>query len=353
MNRFRYFITILAFLFIATFGVATPKDFLLPPPPTVDEVPEWEQLLAEELPKTKALSVDTQSRTEVVNFYYNVYMASEGIDANWTGEVENCIHGTTDQAFREAILRRINYYRAMAGLPGDITFDDTWHIKCQKGALVTIAELNLTDPHHPQPGWKCYTPDGADACGASNLAMGSFGPASIDGYMKDPGPYNGPVGHRRWVLFPPRKIMATGDTTAQNGYYYGSNCLWVFGPTGERPNTPDGYSWPPSGYVPYQLAYPRWSFSFPNADFSQATVTMTHQGADVSLAMETYQAGYGDNTIVWKPEGLPTTAPETDLLYHVTINQVKTGDVTTSFEYDAILIDPAKTPEYAGGFCLY
>lgn len=39
-----------------------------------------------------------------------------------------------------------------------------------------------------------------------------------------------------------------------------------------------------SGYVPYTVVYPRWSFSYAGADFSAATVTMRRaSGASVAL----------------------------------------------------------------------
>ena len=65
-------------------------------------------------------------------------------------------------------------------------------------------------------------------------------------------------------------------------------------------------AWPPAGFVPSELVYERWSFSFPEADFSAATVTMTSEGLPVTLAI--VDSGAGDQTstgrapfIVWEP----------------------------------------------------
>ena len=77
---------------------------------------------------------------------------------------------------------RINYFRAMAGLPGDVVFDTTWNAQCQEAALMMIAEGNLS--HSPPTGWACYSADGATAAGKSNLALGNHGPGAIDAYIR-------------------------------------------------------------------------------------------------------------------------------------------------------------------------
>ena len=69
--------------------------------------------------------------------------------------------------------------------------------------------------------------------------------------------------------------MGTGDVPSANNLW---NDLWVFDTnySAPRPGTRDGFvAWPPKGYVPYQAVYPRWSFSYPGADFSGASVTMS------------------------------------------------------------------------------
>jgi hypothetical protein len=326
-----------------SFSAENGEEIFLPPPPEKPDSPEIFRS-AKILENTKNLSVNTQNRKDVVSFYNNQYLTSNGIAAAWTGEIENCIAGTTNQDFREAILRRINYYRAMSGLPGNIVFDEVYNAKCQDAALIRIAQPTASNPHYPQEDWKCYTEDGKDASGQSNLATGMYGPSSINGYMEDPGTYNGAVGHRRWILYPPQITMSTGDTTEKNGYYTGSNCLWVFAPTGARPETADGVSWPPPGFVPYNLVFPRWSFSFNNADFTNAEVTMNRGGNSVSLTPEAIKSGYGDNTIVWVPDGIATGAPDPDLTYHVKISNAIVGGSPRTFEYDVIIIDPSKTP---------
>ena len=65
-------------------------------------------------------------------------------------------------------------------------------------------------------------------------------------------------------------------------------------------------AWPPPGYVPYQVTWARWSFGYPDADFTSATVTMTSNGVPISVALEVFEEGYGENTLIWVPANLST-----------------------------------------------
>jgi hypothetical protein len=137
--------------------------------------------------------------------------------------------------------------------------------------------------------------------------------------------------------------MGTGDTTGTNpiGPYVGSNALDVLGPFGQRPATPEYVSWPPSGFVPYQVVYPRWSFSYPNADFTSASVTMTQGQTGVTVALQPRQQGFGDNTIVWEPSATFTNPPAQDTTYTVNVNNVIINGVARNFSYNVTVINPA------------
>jgi hypothetical protein len=258
----------------------------------------------------------------------------------------SCTAGTTSAVYHEATLRRINYFRAMAGMPGNVVFNASLDSQCQDAALMMIAEGDLS--HNPPSTWTCYTATGDAAAGASNLALGNHGPAAMDAYIRDSGAHNTPVGHRRWILYPPQTTMGSGSTTAQNGFYFGSNALWVVDQSswGPRPPGVTSVAWPPAGYVPYQLAYDRWSFSVPGADFSVATVTMTQGGNPISLNIvhgSTSPNTIPDPTIVWEPLGLPAGAPAQDTAYSITISGVM-GSAAPTHSYTVTIIDPAAAP---------
>jgi cysteine-rich secretory family protein len=288
------------------------------------------------------LAVDASSRADVVNFWNTVYMASEGIDAEWTGDVTSCTAGTTSAAYHEATLRRVNFFRAMVGLPDNVTFDVNYSAKCQEAALMMIAEGSLS--HSPPNTWACYSADGAQGAGNSNIALGQHGPAAIDLYISDTGTSNQAVGHRRWILFPPQLLMGSGSTTAVYGFYHGSNALWVLGTRGDRPAEPAFVPWPPEGFVPYQIVYGRWSFSHHEADFSPSSVTMTQGGNPIDLTVVHRGGGYGDPTIVWEPSGLPSGAPAIDTTYDITIRNVILNTELRTFSYSVTIIDPSSVP---------
>jgi hypothetical protein len=291
------------------------------------------------------LTVNPQNRAEARQFFQTNYVAVDSAAHNWNGNQATCNAGTTTPEFQAAIALRINYYRAMAGVPAAIGFQDEYTAKAQQAALMMSANAQLS--HTPPADWTCYSADGATAAGKSNLYLGVFGPAAIDGYIEDPGDGNDAVGHRRWVLYPQTQQMGVGDIPPASGYP-AANALWVFDSnlSGPRPATREEFvAWPPPGYVPYQVVYPRWSFAYPAADFTNATVIMSQGGNAISVVMASVQNGYGENTLVWTPSiaaGSQRLArPAADTLYEVTVSGVQIQDVTRTFSYRVTIFDPA------------
>jgi hypothetical protein len=303
-----------------------------------------------------ALSVEITSRAESRAFYNSIYLASENVPSGWTGTLSGTpgtsatgTAGTTSAAFQSAVQLRINWYRAMAGVPGWIAFDPVNYGAPDQDAALMMAANNALD-HDPPQGWLLYTSDGANAAGNSNLALGNDGPDAIDGYIADPGSSNTEVGHRRWLLYPQTQTMGTGDVDAVNGFP-AANATWVFdGNFGKtRPAVRDNFvAWPPPGYVPYQVVFPRWSFAYPNADFSAATVTMTSGGTPVPVSLEAFETGYGEDTLVWDYDGLdgntvdtPAPDPGSDTSYNVQVNNVMINGAAQNFSYTVTVFDPA------------
>src|SRR5690606_33288084 len=160
--------------------------------------------------------------------------------------------------------------------------------------------------------------DGAEAAGQSNLALGISGAAAVALYIADPGAGNTALGHRRWILYPRQTEMGSGSTDR-------SNALWVIGAFGSRPPDPEFVAWPPDGFVPFDLVYPRWSFSVntgSTVSMASASVTMTRNGSPVSLTLLPNATGYGDNTLAWEPAGLTFTAGAPDQVVSVMVQGV-------------------------------
>ncbi len=288
-------------------------------------------------------TLNMQDRAAVQAFYAAEYSPAAP-DYGWTGDVATCNAGDTSAAFKAAMLRRVNFYRAMAGIPANVTFTDAFNRKAQQAALMMAAEGSLS--HSPPETWACYTAEGREAAENSNLHMAipSSGVRAIDSYIKDSGAGNDAVGHRRWILFPQTLTMGTGDvpSTARS---WGANALWVFGETSRIRTARDEFvAWPPPGFVPYQIVYPRWSFSYPRANFANATVSMQQNGQPVELRQERVQNGFGEHTIVWIPLGLSDRAswpkPDADTTYTVTISNVVIGGQARNFTYTVTVFVP-------------
>ena len=296
---------------------------------------------------TGGFSVNTTSREETRGFYNAIYPSSDNVLMDTTADVSTCTPGTNSTAFQQAVLRRINWFRAMAGVPAAVTLNPLESAKNQQGAVLMSANNALS--HFPPSSWSCFTPDAANAASNSNIALGYDGAAAITGYIWDFGANNYEVGHRRWILYPQTQVMGTGDVP-QTGSFNAANTTWVFDGNlfGPRPATRQPYvAWPPQGFVPYQVVFPQWSLALSNADFSAATVTMTSNGVSVAVSQQPYVTGYGENTLVWVPMGLdPTTSTVfpfngTDTIYGISVANIAVGTTHLSISYNVTVFDPA------------
>ncbi|MCE9597484.1 MAG: CAP domain-containing protein [Spirochaetia bacterium] len=282
--------------------------------------------------KTRAmgLTVDTKNRASVAQFYREVYKKSAASNG-WTGNVSSCRAGANSSAYQDATALRINYFRAMAGLPADVTLKSDLSDKDTKAALMFEANNSLS--HGPPASWTCYSKDGAEAAANSNIALGASGPNAIDLYVYDPGSGNYFVGHRRWIFYPRQLVMGSGSTAR-------ANALWVFGEhKQEAPNVPF-VAWPNAGFTPRQLFTARdyrWSYSISKGDFQGSSVKLSCGGKNIPVRQEQYKAGYGENTLVWVPTfsaGVPV-----DTACNVEIGNVKISGQTTTQRYSVTFID--------------
>lgn len=290
--------------------------------------------------------IDPQNRNQVASAYQSIYLPQGNVPPGWTGNVAGCAAGTTTTAYRQATIDRVNFYRALAGLPGNISLAGAAQATdTQAAALIFSANQQLS--HAPPSTWACWTQPGSTGASNSNIALGhgsnaAAGPGAIDLYMDDSGSGNSAAGHRRWVLYPPQAQMDSGSVPYNP--QWAANALWVLSGWGARPPTPNGVAWPPRGYIPWQLlpsASNRWSFAWSNANFANATVSMARNG--VALGAPSYEAiqdGYGDNTLVWDAQGVTYSQPGADVTYHVTLNGISGGGAPASISYDVVVIDP-------------
>lgn len=289
-------------------------------------------------------------RELAVNDYNNIYLTTEFdvAEMNWTGNLATCNAGTISASVQTKIIDRINYFRRMCDLADNTVLVPALNQAAQESAVMQDASGSISHctgaNGAPCDTWPCTTQGAITASQQGNLAWGSwnwFNPITM--YMEDSGAGNAAVGHRRWILY-------TGGEEFGNGMTPNRETLYVINNFGNPPNNNKPYvAYPPDGYIPAPLVFPRWSFGMRGATFSNATVTMTDQnGINVPLNV-IYNASqyFGDISIVWEPTGIDTTNPE-DVVYTVTVSGI-TGVSPSSYTYETKIIQPTHPPACPSG----
>lgn len=297
-----------------------------------------------------------ENRWKVRDFYRHAYQLHPDASLDWTGSHAGLNPGTINQQWRIATRDRIRFFRRMAGVPHDIIFTQEYNELSQEAAFIISINDKLEHewPEENKENWTYWSAEAAQGAVHSNLAHGVTGANAITGYIIDPGSTNFGVGHRRWFFLPQFRLMGSGDIPATEDYP-ASNAVYVITSREERMEErharDDFVAWPPPGYVPSQLVYPRWSFSYPDADFSEASVSMDSEGASISLTIEPFETrNVGEPTIVWVPNGFdtdssdPWPAPESDEPVTVTISGVRdtSGSAMGPFSYTVTIFDAAE-----------
>jgi hypothetical protein len=269
---------------------------------------------------------------------------------DWDGTYEDCDAGSASKDLALATVRRVNFYRAMAGVPASVRLNADYTAKAQHGALTMSATGRLS--HSPGDDYRCLNDLGREAAANSNLYLGRTGPAAIDGYIEDPGDRNRDVGHRNTILHPPTTEIGVGHVAGAEGLHP-ANALWVFDERvfhdNPRVREPDGFvAWPPRGHIPTDLVHPRWSFGLAEADFDGATVSMTVDGAPVDLEVVTRHSLQGyvpAPIIVWEPDPqawpvlVGDAEPTADLRVEIVIDGVVVDETIQRFAYEVIVVD--------------
>ena len=300
---------------------------------------------------------DTWDRQAVLDSYRQEFNRRQP-SPEFTGSIRDCKPGTTSQTFRDSMVRRVNWYRNMAGLE-PVTENPEATAKAQAAALIMAAEGRWS--HWPPPDWRCWTSDGY-AGASSNLFVGTYGLSAVDGYIRDPGPYNLEVGHRSSILDPWVSQVSTGDVPVGRR----ANALSMNNPSPTEEDDPQlredrGFvAWPPPGYVPARAVWGRWSFSLTSLspsvtsenapDLSDATVTMFDHSGQIPTKIIAAPLGQwlvwavaGDTNSVVHPQ--PRSG---DRCYTVTIRGVWIDNIPqTPYQYaTCVLSDSANTSQW-------
>lgn len=333
---------------------------------------------------SRNLTVDRQSRNDVLSFWHGVYQASEGFQSRigWTGSYSSAAgaEGTNSAAFIADMERRLNYFRAMSGVPANATMNSgstvlieagdafippastTKAATAQRAALMmsmnhnSTTGVNPTFTHNP-PVNSTWDAVPWNANHKGNIGLNINGPDAITAYMREEilnglGSENSAAGHRRWLVKCTSTDFATGDIPAfydpavgQSSRRPAANVTYIRQNPGEIATVPPDFtSYPSSGFFPAPLNTRFWSLTYPGAGFGSATVSVTQVGgAAVPVTIRSTNFGAGDPTIVWEvPTAHATTSFPQDRSYSVTVSGITGAGVPASHSYQFTLVNPDK-----------
>jgi hypothetical protein len=245
-------------------------------------------------------------------------------DSPWTAGSSQCDPGTLPQSSFDETLARIAMYRHFVGLAPVIEAPNS---RAEFMACAAVASWNPPgsgNPHAPAPTATCYTPQGADGAGNSNIAWGGRVPADgIDQYAEDFGNET-TFGHRRWLLNPSLGAVGIGFY-AGGGPYGAAQCLGIHDFSGTGPS-PDWIAMPPPGMSPLTMASWTWTFHHKSGAATAMTVTRVSDGANMPMTTLPLDPGYGQYGVTaFQKQGWTASAGET---YSVQVVGVTSSPIT-------------------------
>ena len=231
----------------------------------------------------------------------------------WTQGQDDCDPGTLSAEAIADAVSYLNGYRFLCGL-GPLADDDSLNHSSQLCAIIQYRMGHLD--HFPPSDAPCYTTEGANAAGASDLALGTSTPAqSVDLFMDDRGVQS--LGHRRWIINPPYGPAGVGHAGS-------ATCLYVFSWSNSGPN-PAFVAWPNQGFTPIEVIPHTWSFSSDSYGISSSTtVSVKRLSDDQDMTVDSYvpPTGYAQPAVAFTPNGW---SPEADQIYEVTVSGLSGG----------------------------
>lgn len=279
-------------------------------------------------PVEDTTAIAAQQRQRAIDDFVNYYQTSTTLFA-WTGDAAACAEGAASVAVQERVLKRINFYRRMVGLPTNTVFTTLLNGKAQKAALMMQSNQRITGT--PNVSWSCYSVDGTNAWTNALLLDNNTASDAIDTWMVDDVDDTGALLERRWLLYSRAKTYGHGSSSSFAALY----CKHNFNNAPTTLPLPEYIAYPPKGYTVTDLFYPnmRWSFSIPNADFRTTAVTVKNSDG---IAIQTIKYPVldleADNTFVFQPR--ITYALTKDTKFSVTIANVKVNGVLKTYNYD-------------------
>jgi hypothetical protein len=314
---------------------------------------------------------NTQSRAEAQDAYWTIVDPAYAVKCVWAGNAASYDAGTTNQEFRDAVYRYINYNRYLYhGAKVRYVFEDSTKLKMvQEAALVQFLNPSKFS-HTVTSDWIGYNDLARQGSANSNLYSHGDG-ATVDdlaGYFVDFG--NSIPGHRIWLLLPYAFSVAIGAVYDGDGYN-AMDATWINGPSGfdfptiERDPIKSASYFPYPGYVPSPLLKTVMdddgvlsfsvSFTAPNCWGTNAckpTITVKRDGVALHVLSQEwsgqdliYKVNIADHGLTGTKEyhQFDTDYFGSDQKYEVTIDGVyfPNSHTTPLFVGDDAYVDPA------------
>ena len=300
----------------------------------------------------KDVDLDPSSRASVARAYNKVLAPALRVKTGWNGSVASCRVGKESAKSRKATRKAINFVRALNRLD-PVKLSSKLNKRALRAALLMQANGALSHSPTKASFSRCYSSAARTAAGRSNLflayygsgdRMPSTGARAIVGYMTDPGSGNEAVGHRRWILNPSTRVMATGSTRH-------ANALTVTGTKrSSKAASPTYLTWPSKGWFPTQLEPEgRWSISTSRSrvSFARAKVKV-HQVSSKGKKLRSLKVkkhkiknGYGPHTLVFTVKGVKVPQGKKSVRYRVSVSGIK-GAKKSKYSYTVKIFDPTR-----------
>ncbi len=263
--------------------------------------------------------------------------------------IDSCDAGLLKMSDKQAVLTEFNAVRALHRLP-PVIYDSSADIYTQKSALIGVANAQLT--HTPATSMFCYSDEGAQGSGQSNLFLaGGYTPASTESiarFLIDDNVAS--LGHRRWVLHPFLSQTSFGRVDGQprtgSTLRHTATSLRVLGyPDANLSGNDINYIAYPEGNYPAKYFKHGWFMSFSvladkgstfangqsAVSFNGATIQVTNAGG-TALAVSEQSANYAGfglpNVVQWKVAGT-----QNNVEYTVRIGNVTVGGQARNYQY--------------------
>ena len=218
--------------------------------------------------------VESRTKEEVCSRYKELYIPKlQSGAALWTGDQQDkCDPGAMNEIDKEDTMRRIMFYRYLAGLEKhDITENTEISKNCQLAATIWVDHDGIG--HEMDMNWNCMTQGAYDAAAKGVLVENAVTSAtSIDNYIEDLGEMNVDLGHRRWLLMRRLKEVGIGFTkrpSLQEGASDQEIAKGVIQVTGTElatdtnENDAPFVAYPGPGPQPKNLIWGMWSVTLP------------------------------------------------------------------------------------------